>query len=137
MLVISRSLKAMVLIVGVLVVGLGIYGAFQIHNADADTPDACSQYRHKDAGNALVYDYVHHQSHHNVWSATIRCGFCGGPTRVTWVDYKVYAVLINRVQHNGPSGWAYCHGHGLSYEYIGIQRVLGVVNCAYPDSCGG
>ena len=98
-------------------------------------PDACSEYRHKPARNVLAYDYEHYQSHHNVYSSTIRCPVCGGPTRVTWVDYKVYAILINRVQHKGPSGWEYCHGHGVSYEYIGIQRVLGVVNCAYPDSC--
>ena len=126
-------LKVSLLFVGVLAVGVGMYAAFQIDNADAHVPDSCSQYTHKPAGTVMAYDSEYYRSQ-EAWSSTIRCPACDGPTYVTWVDYKVYAVLISRTQHRA-NRWEYCHGHGLTYEYVGIQRVQGAVRCA--ANCGG
>ena len=129
----SRSLKAMVLIAGILVVGLGMYSAFQAQDAAANNSSwSC----------LIMYDRIYLSSSFLIGSkytgktrikSAINCSDCrgvAGGRRHTQRQKISSYTYSHHWEHRWPlsSTWSYCHIHtGTSSrtDWVTVRCKLG------------
>ena len=112
-------LKVSLLVVGVLIVGLGMYGAFQPKQAQAH----CST-------TGLVHDYYdwkigRTQTTLDSWNETTNCSRCPGypasKHKKKEVEFKKKGRWIYKHRWFWSSNWDHCHSHGYSTSYTLVQ----------------
>lgn len=118
-------LKVTLLVVGILVVGLGMYAAFQVQEADAHKPDPILYYDLKD------HEYKWKDMSTGTTSGT--CSYCGHSTTIhrtrvreeCWNRTKTYHRVLG-----------YHHKHLTSLKWARYYWRIDSVTCS-NSSCGG
>lgn len=111
-----RHLKAMVLIVGLLTIGLGLYVGFQSKEVKADCSRSLTVHRISAITHDLTDDgYTGNER----WSQPTTCYVCAGfypPSVHREAEYEWEYTITNQWKHRYWWGsWDYCHTHTLSY----------------------
>ena len=140
MFAIERLLKAMLLVVGVLAVGLGLYAAFQIQEADAHNPFICTIL---DASQHKPYpgNPYHSTTTTNLSQRSISgtCGVCRGSATLTSWRQRIKVKTERKYKHLVTANpnqyfWSYCHSH--SSTKVSYQWSPPTTTC-HNSSCGG
>ena len=130
----KRRLKVALLVIGFLVIGLGMYAAFQEQEVVAHTPTTvnCGLNTHQNFATSGTYrEYL------GVEGNTEACPYCGSQAYVTWKIYKVSEYSGYDTMHTPPNiaDWNLCHGHYYvlwTWETVQLENV----DCSNPN-CGG
>lgn len=125
----SRSLKVMVLIVGFLVAGLGLYVAFQVQDAEATHSSlTCLIKQHRPAG--TTYSYSNTPTG-NTRTKNMNCSDCRGQPKKSHTQHEVLSTTYTHDHHEHKyiweSTWSYCHAHvwASSWSYIWVTQHCG------------
>lgn len=131
-------LKVPLLVVGVLIVGLGIYAAFQVKDAAASAAgcnaNAASSHRDTEKVRSESYSFVRETT------IPATCPFCGSSGVRYRIQFKMYETIRWTTQHYislGNIGWTHCHNHRKGPHFLGFYiYYTNAVDCSNSD-CGG
>ena len=122
MFAINGRLKVSLLVVGVLVVGLGIYGAFQVQEATANNSSSSCLIK-IDKISATVLTAVHYDGYtgNERWSSPTTCYVCAGfypPAKHREAEYKKDYNYYDVWKHRWPWSTSYDHCHTHYYSNV-------------------
>ena len=128
---VTGRLKATLLVIGVLVVGLGLYAVFQVDEVEAHSPFTCTIMPHA----ADFWNPYHSTTTTNLRQRSITgtCSVCGGSATLTSWRQRI-EVKTERKYNHFWGVWVYCHSHTtvkVSYQWSPPSA-----QCHDPD-CGG
>ena len=102
-------LKISLLVVGVLVVGFGIFLAIQTKESEAH-PWSCAWMLHKESTPSIFTEYTPVSG--RTRSVEGYCDYCGGNAYYTEQLHNVYRTRMSTISHASPWGsYNYCHTH--------------------------
>ncbi|MYE89329.1 hypothetical protein F4X33_10075 [Candidatus Poribacteria bacterium] len=122
MFIIKGRLKVALLVVGVLVVGLGMYAGFQVQEAEAHSW-LCRLRKHKTKTSEESIAWEKTTESNTFYT---NCSNCTGSPKKTHVEWKWYYHYYETVKYY--HGNSYCHKHGPNRKKSTYWRL---------EKCGG
>ncbi len=127
----NRQLKMALLVVGVLVAGLGMYGHFQVQKAHAHVPFSewdNDLFHYSKSGHKFKWE--------DMSSDTISgtCSYCGSSTTIARTRVREECWNVTNTYHRITH--SFCHRHWLNIKWARYYWQIDSVTCS-NSSCGG